>query len=165
MEPMGPLYHAGTTGAAWLQKNNWNQWGHFITMELQELPGYRKTTGTNGATLSQWNYRSCLVTEKLLKPLSITVALGPLYCSRTSVHCVGIKNWHSQEAVCSVLWLLTLLPSSSFRAETEIYLWTAIWHTVGQELTRFVIRTMWQYLWHICGLPDVELFFLWEVGR
>ena len=55
MEPMGPLYYNGTTGTAWLQKNHWNlrvlqwnQWGHFITLELQELPGYRKTTGPNG---------------------------------------------------------------------------------------------------------------------
>ena len=56
MEPVGPLYHNRTTGAAWLQKNYWN---HFITVEL---PGCRKKTttgtseyyqGTNGATLLQ----------------------------------------------------------------------------------------------------------------
>ena len=65
MEPMGPLYHAGTTGAAWLQKNNWTQWGHFITVELQELPGYRKKT--------------------LLEPQSITIEpMGPLYHTGTT---------------------------------------------------------------------------------
>ena len=40
LEPMGPLYHNGTTGAAWLQKNYWNlwvlqwRWGHCIAVEL-----------------------------------------------------------------------------------------------------------------------------------